>query len=100
MRMSERQPVEPGCCVHDLPTGSCSEARCRPDGKTLQLEAGPGGLRPEPVPVTVTWAAKWSGECGNCGAAFEADTRIGRAESPDDDRNPYVCGLCCGPVVT
>lgn len=92
------QPPEPGYCIHELPEGTCSDGRCRPDGKTLQLEHGPGGLPPEPVAVTAMWAARWGGECGNCGNGFEVDTTIGRAAEQGDMPSPYVCRGCCGPV--
>ena len=94
-----RQPVEPGYCMHDLPEGQCADARCRPDGKSLQLEHGPGGLPPEPVPVVRTWLAKYNGtDCGNCGHKIEEGQRIGLAFEADFDP-PYVCGPCCGQVV-
>lgn len=97
--MREPQPVEPGYCIHELPLGQCAEAQCRPDRKALQLEYGPGGRPPEPVLVTSTWAARYSGtECGNCGATIQEGQRMGRAAIQTDRDYPYVCGACCGEV--
>lgn len=98
VRTRPQQDDDDGRCRHDMLPGQCAEASCRPDGQTLELAAGPGGLLPDPVPVVTRFEAQFSGECSNCGAWFEAGATIGVHVVSQDGRcgrGKYVCGRCC-----
>lgn len=93
-----RQPVEDGRCRHEMLPGQCTYADCRLDGTTLELNSGPGGVRPAPVEVVTQITAQWRGECSNCGDEFPAGSTIGVhiAESAGRcGRGRYVCEGCC-----